>query len=290
MFNTLFTSLPVIFLGIFEKDLLPATLIAAPELYTRGQRGDGFNFRIFIAWMFMAVCEAMVVYFTMFGLFGNVVFTRDNSLFAMGDLTYTVCVIVIVPKLQILETHNHSITTVIACVLSIGGWFLWNIILSSVYSDNVIYYVRHSFLQNFGRNILWWLVMILAVAAVLLFEIVVRTTKTAWKPTDVEVFQVLEKDPDVRRRFEESSVGWLHQGWEVPSVQAEQAFGGDAAKTEQEKREKEVGELLAKPRIMKTGKDGVEEGKGVLVEEHSIPMQEDKAQELLNQGFGMVRK
>jgi len=290
MFNTLFTSLPVIFLGIFEKDLLPATLITVPELYTRGQRGDGFNIRIFIAWMFMAVCEAMVVYFTMFGLFGNVIFTRDNSLFAMGDLTYTVCVIVIATKLQILETHNHSITTVISCVLSIGGWFLWNIILSSVYSDNVIYYVRHSFLQNFGRNILWWLVMILAVAAVLLFEIVVRTTKTAWKPTDVEVFQVLEKDPDVRRRFEESSVGWLHQGWEVPSLQAEQAFGGDAAKTEQMKREKEVGELLAKPRVMKVGKDGVEEGEGVLVEEHSIPMQEDKAQELLNQGFGMVRK
>jgi phospholipid-translocating ATPase len=290
MFNTLFTSLPVIFLGIFEKDLLPATLIAAPELYTRGQRGDGFNFGVFTAWMFMAVCEAMVVYFTMFGLFGHVIFTRDNSLFAMGDLTYTVCVIVIVTKLQILETHNHSITTVISCVLSIGGWFLWNIILSSVYSDNVIYYVRHSFLEHFGRNILWWLVVILAVAAVLLFEIVVRTTKAAWKPTDVEVFQVLEKDPDVRRRFEESSVGWLHQGWDQPAPGAEQAFGGGDAKTEQEKREKEVGELLARPRVMRVGKDGVEEREEVLVEEHSIPMQEDKAQELLNQGFGMVRK
>jgi phospholipid-translocating ATPase len=290
MFNTLFTSLPVIFLGIFEKDLLPATLIAAPELYTRGQRGDGFNFKVFTAWMFMAVCEAMVVYFTMFGLFGHVIFTSDNSLFAMGDLTYTVCIIVIVTKLQILETHNHSITTVIACVLSIGGWFLWNIILSSVYSDNVIYYVRHSFLERFGRNILWWLVVVLAVAAVLLFEIVVRTTKAAWKPTDVEVFQVLEKDPDVRRRFEESSVGWLHQGWEEPSLRADQAFGSDAAKTEQQKREEEVGELLARPRVMKIGKNGVEEQEEILVEEHSIPMQEDKAQELLNKGFGKVRK
>jgi phospholipid-translocating ATPase len=159
-----------------------------------------------------------------------------------------------------------------------------------VYSDNVIYYVRHSFLEHFGRNILWWLVVILAVAAVLLFEIVVRTTKAAWKPTDVEVFQVLEKDPDVRRRFEESSVGWLHQGWDQPAPGAEQAFGGGDAKTEQEKREKEVGELLARPRVMKVGKDGVEEREEVLVEEHSIPMQEDKAQELLNRGFGMVRK
>jgi phospholipid-translocating ATPase len=119
---------------------------------------------------------------------------------------------------------------------------------------------------------------------------VVRTTKAAWKPTDVEVFQVLEKDPDVRRRFEESSVGWLHQGWNQPAPGAEQAFGGGGPKTEQEKREKEVGELLARPRVMRVGKDGVEEQEGILVEEHSIPMQEDKAQELLNQGFGKVRK
>jgi len=41
---------------------------------------------------------------------------------------------------------------------------------------------------------------------------------------------------------------------------------------------------------MKIGKDGVEEQEEILVEEHSIPMQEDKAQELLNQGFGKVRK
>lgn len=288
MFNTLFTSLPVIFLGIFEKDLLPATLIAAPELYTKGQRGDGFNFKVFVAWMFMGVCEAMIVYFTMFGLFGHVTFTRDNSLFAMGDLTYTVCVVVIVTKLQVLEMHNHSYTTIIACVLSIGGWFLWNIILARTYDDNVIYYVRNGFLEQFGRNVLWWLVMILSVAAVLLFEIVVRTTKAAWKPTDVEIFQALEKDPDVRRRFEESSAGWLYQGWQREGEKASShvagAFGGEAhGNSEQAKREKEVSDLLSRPRMEEC--EQVVEG-----EDHSTSIPEDRAQEMLNRGFGAVKK
>ena len=296
MFNTLFTSLPVIFLGIFEKDLLPATLIAAPELYTRGQRGDGFNFKVFISWMFMGVCESMVVYFTMFSLFANIAFTRDNTLFAMGDLTYTVCVIVIFVKLQVLETHNHSITTVIVGVLSIGGWFLWNIILSEVYSDDAIYHVRDGFLQRFGRNLLWWAVVLLSVAAVLLFEIVVRTTKTAWKPTDVEVFQALEKDPDVNRRFEESSAAWLHQGWELDqakaALRAVKPFGGTEAAAativfdEQQKREKEVGELLSRPRVM-TSRDGVE-GSGTTAT--AAPLEAEKAQELFNRGYGMVRR
>jgi phospholipid-translocating ATPase len=287
MFNTLFTSLPVIFLGIFEKDLLPATLIAAPELYTRGQRGDGFNFKVFVSWMFMGVCESMVVYFTMFSLFANIAFTRDNTLFAMGDLTYTVCVIVIFAKLQVLETHNHSITTVVVGVLSIGGWFLWNIILSEVYSDDAIYHVRDGFLQRFGRNLLWWAVVLLSVVAVLLFEIVVRTAKTAWKPTDVEIFQSLEKDADVNRRFEESSAAWLHQGWELDrgkdAVRAGGMFEGEEATLqEQQRREKEVGELLSKPRIM-TSKDGVEESA-------VPPLEEDKAQEMFDRGYGTVKK
>ena len=293
MFNTLFTSLPVIFLGIFEKDLLPATLIAAPELYTRGQRGDGFNFKVFISWMFMGVCEAMVVYFTMFSLFANIAFTRDNTLFAMGDLTYTVSVIVIFMKLQVLETHNHSITTVISGVLSIGGWFLWNIILSQVYDDNVIYHVRDGFLQRFGRNLLWWTVALLSVAAVLLFEIVVRTTKTAWKPTDVEVFQALEKDADVKRRFEESSAAWLHQGWQLDREKAASRVDGsleakDATTVEeQQKREKEVGDLLSRPRVMtfSSGKDGAEDPSTT-----SAPLGEHQAQEMLNRGYGMVRR
>lgn len=60
MFNTLFTSLPVIFMGVFEKDLSASTLLAVPELYTIGQRNGGFNFRVYLGWMFMASGEAMV--------------------------------------------------------------------------------------------------------------------------------------------------------------------------------------------------------------------------------------
>jgi phospholipid-translocating ATPase len=100
MFNTLFTSLPVIFTGIFEKDLLPATLLAVPELYVKGQKNGGFNIWIYLGWMFMAASEAMIIFFCMWSLFGEVKFTEDNSLFAMGDMTFTACVIFISIKMM----------------------------------------------------------------------------------------------------------------------------------------------------------------------------------------------
>ena len=63
MFNTLFTSLPVVFMGVFEKDLAASTLLAFPELYNIGRQNRGFNFRKYFCWSTLAACEAVLIYF-----------------------------------------------------------------------------------------------------------------------------------------------------------------------------------------------------------------------------------
>lgn len=100
MFNTLFTSLPVIFMGVFEKDLSASTLLAVPELYTIGQRNGGFNVRVYLEWMFMASAEAMLVYFVMWSLYGEVGWKEDGSVFPLGSMTYTAVVVLIALKMQ----------------------------------------------------------------------------------------------------------------------------------------------------------------------------------------------
>lgn len=100
MFNTLFTSLPVIFMGVFEKDLGASTLLAVPELYTKGQRDEAFNFKVYLWWMFVGSGEAMLVYFTTWSLWGEVGFQIDNSIFPLGVLSYTAVVWIIAFKMQ----------------------------------------------------------------------------------------------------------------------------------------------------------------------------------------------
>jgi phospholipid-translocating ATPase len=61
-YNTLFTSLPVQVISIFEKDLAASTLLAIPELYkTMGQKNGGFNVWIYFGWTAMAVAESMTL-------------------------------------------------------------------------------------------------------------------------------------------------------------------------------------------------------------------------------------
>ncbi|KAH3904796.1 phospholipid-transporting ATPase [Parastagonospora nodorum] len=281
MFNTLFTSLPVIFMGVFEKDLSASTLIAVPELYVIGQRNGGFNIRVYLSWMFMASAEAMVVYFVMLGLWGQAKWTVDETIFPAGMITYTAIVAIIAMKMQFIETHSKTLTNAIAIFCSIGGWFLWNIILSSLYkAPNAIYYVRNTFLHLFGPNLHWWLTLIIILAAVVTFEFATISLRAAYLTTDEDIFQALEKDPDVKRRFEEASANELQQGWdrktnrEKDEQEKVREVVEKVVEREQERREREVDEML---RRRGHGEDGVEIQDGGDI---------NKA---LSKGFGHVR-
>ena len=250
MFNTLFTSLPVIFLGIFEQDLSSNTLMAVPELYSSlGPRNAGFSIPLYLGWVFMASSQAVIVYFIMLGLFGQASSTLDNGLYAMGAMSFSACVIVIASKLQFWEIHNKTYTCVIAMFLSVGGWFLWNIVLSTSYTDNVIYDVREGFLQRFGRNALWWLTLILIITACWALEVGVKVIKCIWIPSDADSFRELEKDQAIRQRFAQAAgTGDRPQ---PPTVQCSGVMGQVRTVEEERQREDEVQEILDRPRHMR---------------------------------------
>lgn len=248
MFNTLFTSLPVIFLGIFEKDLCASTLLAVPELYhSLGHENGGFKIRIYLAWVALAASQAVVVFFLMLSLYGQAIFTLDNGLYAMGDLAFTACIIVIATKLQFWEIHTKTYTCAISMVLSVGGWFLWNVILSSTYSNNVIYDVKDGFFNRFGRNALWWLTLILVVTSCWALEVGVKAAKFAWMPSDADVFRELQKDPAIMKRFERAAEVGLAAHVSYGSEE-DDALHPIRTAEEDRQRESEVQEMLDRPR------------------------------------------
>jgi phospholipid-translocating ATPase len=284
-YNALFTSLPIIFLGAFMVDLSPATLLAVPELYTKGQRKGGFNFKIWLWWTFMATVEAMLVYFIMYGIYGRANFTLDNGLFAMGVLTYSACVVVVNVKLQVLEIHNKTILAAIALVLSIGGWFAWNIMLSAVYENNVIYNVKMGFLERFGRNALWWLTLIAIVLSFLLFELAIKALKVAFFPSDVDLFQVFEQDPALRRRFEESAAPLLHQAKNKPDHEINVDGGIEAA--DETEREAQVEAILQNRAPDEHAVSGEPSGHA---ENSKVENVLRKSIDVFSKGFGSVKK
>lgn len=92
VFNVLFTSLPVIFLGIFEKDLSQDTLLAVPELYTFGQKNQGFNYLQYLGWATMAAINSCLIFYPAWAVYNARLFNDETSLYSMGVACFTVAV------------------------------------------------------------------------------------------------------------------------------------------------------------------------------------------------------
>jgi phospholipid-translocating ATPase len=186
---------------------------------------------------------------------------------------------------RFIETHSKTFTNGIAIFCSVGGWFLWNVILSCTYNRwSTIYYVRATFLQGFGASVTWWACLITILLGVLVFELATKALLAAFFPTDEDTFQALEKDPAVKRRLEEAAADELQAGWDRGAAQ--ESSGGGVSPllpraqrrlSEEERREEVVKQML---------RNRVE-----VVDPESSPERSgpDEVDRILSQGYGRVR-
>ncbi|KAI6086144.1 phospholipid-translocating P-type ATPase [Hypoxylon rubiginosum] len=250
VFNTLFTSLCVICMGIWEQDLSAETLLAVPELYVHGQRNRELNIPRFVRWMAGAAAEGVLVWLACWAAYNVFGQPRDDSLFALGDLIFTVGVLWINWKLFIIELHHKTAVVLGAFGITIAGWFAWNAFLAGIYSPQPSPYpARGAFIDTFGKDPLWWLTLIVVVVALISIEISYKAAKrmmviagywkwppwTKGKSTDddsleelgLEVWQELEKNPVIRERLRRACMA---EGDVDDDVRDSIDQGGDPAK------------------------------------------------------------
>ena len=182
---------------------------------------------------------------------------------------------------------------------------MWNIFLAVIYRNNVIYDVKDGILQRFGRNLLWWLTLIVVVVLFAVVEMAISAIRCTLFPTDVDVFQGFEQDREARKRFEEAAADYLQEGWKRGAKKSSLELAREAALAAE--REQQIEDLLKRPRTMTNERtDGSQMRKRT-----SWPVEEDMemaklgcgnqantgpplrslgAAELFWKGFGSVKK
>lgn len=213
MFNTLFTSLPVICIGMFDKDLKPATLIAIPELYKTGRMYQAFNLKVFVSWMVLAAIQSVGISFLSYYAWGFTAL-RDNTTFPLGTLSFAALIVIINLKCQVIEMQNKQWLAFAAFIISVGGYGLWNVLIMALYrlKQSKIYFVAHG-LQTWGPDPSWWAALLALITLPLLFDILIKVFKIMFKPSDDDIFRLYERDLDLRRFFEQRAYQELKQGW-----------------------------------------------------------------------------
>ena len=67
-YNVVFTSLPIVILGIMDKDLPGDKILAHPPLYTTGIMSRLFNAKIFLRWVLAAIIQTLLIFGLIVGL------------------------------------------------------------------------------------------------------------------------------------------------------------------------------------------------------------------------------
>ncbi|KAJ2023727.1 drs2 neo1 protein [Coemansia sp. S85] len=213
MYNTLFSILPVLVVGIFEQDLQPDTLMTYPELYRdMGPRNHLFTVPLFL-WRVVFIGAVHAVTAAFFPFAANLALglhASSNDLYITGFVVYSIMVLIVTIKIAYIDVRRWVVFTHLSVVLTLAVWFGWNGVLDHVYprSPGGGYYVAGVFgwLMKCGA---FWFEWIIFVAIGICLNLLVKTVGSVRDPVERRIMMWVASE----RRMEAERFGrWFGRG------------------------------------------------------------------------------
>uniref|UniRef100_A0A8C2JJI0 Phospholipid-transporting ATPase n=1 Tax=Cyprinus carpio TaxID=7962 RepID=A0A8C2JJI0_CYPCA len=136
LYNVIFTALPPLTLGIFERSCRKENMLKYPELYKTSQNAMGFNTKVFLAHCLNGLFHSVILFWFPLKAFqhGKLTYTRSLSHTAFNkNLSLSQFVVITVCLKAGLETSSWTMFSHIAIWGSIGLWVVFFGIYSSLW-------------------------------------------------------------------------------------------------------------------------------------------------------------
>ena len=191
-YNILFTSLPVLAVGIFDEDVKYETVRKYPRVYEqRALRNEYFSFfPVRTMWVLNAFYAAIVNFLFVMLCYGTDADRDDgkvSGLFSMGTCLYTTIVITV--NIQIALVLDHwTVFHHFAIWGSILCWFLFLIVYGS-FDPDISQNVYQLFLTIVVPTTRYWLIIVLVPTVAVLPDFFVRQIKHFQSPSDHRILQ-----------------------------------------------------------------------------------------------------
>ncbi|XP_062858425.1 probable phospholipid-transporting ATPase IM [Trichomycterus rosablanca] len=197
LFNIVYTSLPVLAMGLFDQDVNEQYSLRYPNLYQPGQLNLLFNKRKFFMCTLQGIYTSFVLFFIPYGVFLCAV--RDDGSHISDQQSFAVTIatsLVIVVSVQIgLDTNYWT---------AVNHFFIWGslamyfAILFAITSDGLFTIFQNQFpFVGTARNTLnqkiVWLVILLITVVCLMPMMAIRFLRTDLYPTQTDKVRLLQQ-------------------------------------------------------------------------------------------------
>jgi len=194
-YNVLFTSVPVIVIGLFDQDVNRAMGKAFPQLYMAGQKNIYFNVRALAWWILTGMFQSVICFFLPILAGHPAAVNEDGHMighWALATTVYT-CVIITVNCRLALAVSFHTIFHHVFIWGSILFWYLFIFIYcamtpgtaGSLDSSDNIYYVIYYLVGTPS----YWFSIILTPVVCLLPDILMQGMERWFRPLDHQIIQ-----------------------------------------------------------------------------------------------------
>ncbi|XP_047440772.1 phospholipid-transporting ATPase IA isoform X5 [Mugil cephalus] len=200
LYNVIFTALPPLTLGIFERSCRKENMLKYPELYKTSQNAMGFNTKVFWAHCLNGLFHSVILFwfplkaFQHDTVFGN---GRTPDYLLLGNMVYTFVVITVCLKAG-LETSSWTMFSHIAIWGSIGLWVVFFSIYSSLWPlISLAPDMSGEANMMFSSGVFWMGLFFIPVTS-LVFDVAYKVVKKVCFKTlvdEVQELEALSKDP-----------------------------------------------------------------------------------------------
>ena len=258
LYNVMFTALPPLILGLFERDVSPGTAMKYPELFVQYRQRKVFTTFTMMLWVLSALYHASVIFFgTFLAAQGDSLVSNylTSGLFSKGTANCTVLITVALLK----------------CALSTRYWVwlshfcLWGSLVT-YYAVVVSYSLFPNFagtgdmywiFENLMISVQFWLYFAVLVVMCLFPDVMLKFLKRRLVPDTAMRFQKMDIDIDrFRRKFGDipaqvslssSDYHSINSGTGVPSLRALQESGSVGAVSGDDRDRDSSSRLLVSP-------------------------------------------
>ncbi|KAJ1796764.1 drs2 neo1 protein [Coemansia sp. RSA 2399] len=222
MYNTLFSILPVLVVGIFEQDLQPETLMTYPELYRdMGPKNHLFTVPIFMQRVVaLGVVHSVIAAYFPFA--SNMVLGRhaaSDDQYIWSLTIYSIIVLIVTLKIAYVDVRRWVYLSHASVVLTLTLWFGWNGVLCHIYPSTPgdAYNVLGTFTMLMRKGP-FWLQWIIFVAVALCLNVLALLVYTMRDPVEhrIATWVAYERRKEhVRHKFQRQA--WLQRRGMVSS-------------------------------------------------------------------------
>lgn len=193
LFNVLFTSLPVVALGIYEQDIPAKFCLQFPSIYQQGPDNMFFKWDRILAWMANGVFGSIACFFIVIGTFRRQSFRQDGQIsdFAVfGATLYTAIIWVVNCQIALATSH---FTFILHCYIwgSIAMWYIF-LFLFGLLPATTSTTAYHVLIEALAPSPRFWISTILVTVACVLPYFVFIVFQRRFRPMDHHILQELK--------------------------------------------------------------------------------------------------